>query len=634
MHESLLNLIEYTPVGDIIVLALCIIMGILMRQTYISGSKTRYIIIMRIVIGAAVAALLNMGFRMLLYSEDAPPLPIYAMRLLSNVFLSITLYQYLRYLFGPLWIPQGMQQRYKTMSIAVMCAAVLIDILGTVFGFGFSLRPDGASPGFNVFIPLYVAYMGLILYMIIHYRSRLLRQVFRGLVSVNAVSIVMLGIQGTHGQVSYTTLCYFLPVISLIFLFHSNPFDVDTGAVSSGYFEDEIRESLGKGVKTLIMCCTMVNFSKAIAQSGEIKTEFYKFFRQNVRKGVLYHFPGERLVLTIPERRGVDYEASVQKMLDDFGVSYRKIGIDYKIVIMETSEAVLDVKDYFQLIEYSESRMPFNTVHRITEKDVQGYYDKNYILHELQDIAEKKDLSDPRVLVYCQPVFNLTTGRYDTAEALMRLKLEKTGMVYPDQFIPLAEQFGLIHNMSMIILNKTCFAIRDFVEEGYYIKRVSVNFSAIDIRYDSFCQEVKLIIDRNGIDYDKIAVEITESRSEADFNLMKQRVTQLQDLGIKFYLDDFGTGYSNFERIMEIPFDIIKFDRSLLIESTKNDSSLYMVKTFANMFHDLKYAILFEGVENESDEDRCIMMKAQYLQGYKYSRPIPIEELREFLSPA
>ena len=165
-------------------------------------------------------------------------------------------------------------------------------------------------------------------------------------------------------------------------------------------------------------------------------------------------------------------------------------------------------------------------------------------------------------------------------------------------------------------------------------KRVSVNFSAIDIRYDTFCDEVKSIIDQNGLEYDKIAVEITESRSEADFNLMKQRVIQLQDLGIKFYLDDFGTGYSNFERIMEIPFDIIKFDRSMLMESHRSTSSQYMVKTFANMFNDLRYAVLFEGVENDSDEDRCIMMKAQYLQGYKYSKPIPIEELRRFLSPA
>ena len=214
----------------------------------------------------------------------------------------------------------------------------------------------------------------------------------------------------------------------------------------------------------------------------------------------------------------------------------------------------------------------------------------------------------------------------------MRMELPDIGMVFPDQFIPIAEQYNIIHTLSLIILNKTCHAVHDFVDEGYDVRRISVNFSTIDIRYEKFCEEVERIIYANAIPYEKIAVEITESRSEADFNVMKQRVIQLQKLGIKFYLDDFGTGYSNFERIMEIPFDIIKFDRSMLIESVKNDSSKFMVSTFASMFLQLNYAVLFEGVEDDRDELHCVNMNANYLQGYKYSKPIPIEELKNFLS--
>ena len=119
-----------------------------------------------------------------------------------------------------------------------------------------------------------------------------------------------------------------------------------------------------------------------------------------------------------------------------------------------------------------------------------------------------------------------------------------------------------------------------------------------------------------------------------EFNHLKSQIMDLQGLGIKFYLDDFGTGYSNFERIMEIPFDIIKFDRSMLIESVKNDSSKYMVTTFAGMFNDLNYSVLFEGVEDERDENACKNMYAKYLQGYKYSKPIPIDNLRSFLEKA
>ena len=84
------------------------------------------------------------------------------------------------------------------------------------------------------------------------------------------------------------------------------------------------------------------------------------------------------------------------------------------------------------------------------------------------------------------------------------------------------------------------------------------------------------------------------------------------------------------ERIIELPFDIIKFDRSMVIASGVNDRSLSIVKNLARMFSDLEYSVLYEGVEDSKDEDRCVTMAAKYLQGYKYSRPIPVDNLREF----
>ena len=630
-----LNLGLYSPVGDITVMALCIIMGVFIKQSYIGSEKKKFRIIMCILTFILISAMANVGIQMLLKASVIKPVPIYIMRLVHHVLMMSVIYLYIQYLRDPLWVTPGTKKQYQIISVITLLVAAVFDIAATVFKVGFYVGKNGEyHSSFDVFELVYMLLIITVVYILIKYKARLLARVFWGIMCSIIIANVLLCIQMMHRQVSYTTLSFFLPVVGIIFMFHSNPFNVDTGAVSSGFFANEIKGNIENGRETLIMCCHMNDFSRSLSLSPELKSEFYKFFRMNVKKGILYSFPSEHYVLTIVKNKRTNYDKAVEKMLNDFLESHSKFKIDYKIVIMETCKDILSVDDYYHLIEYCEMKMQYNTIYRISEQDIKEYYDKNYILSQLEDIANKKDLSDPRVLVYCQPVYNIKTKMYDTAEALMRLKLEKTGMVFPDQFIPLAEQFNLIHYLSMIILNKTCGAVRSFIEEGYRIKRVSVNFSAIDIRYDTFCDEVKTIIDRNGINYDKIAVEITESRSEADFNLMKQRVMQLQDLGIKFYLDDFGTGYSNFERIMEIPFDIIKFDRSMLMESHRSDSSQYMVKTFANMFYDLRYAVLFEGVENDSDEDRCIMMKAQYLQGYKYSKPIPIEELKTFLDVA
>ena len=182
------------------------------------------------------------------------------------------------------------------------------------------------------------------------------------------------------------------------------------------------------------------------------------------------------------------------------------------------------------------------------------------------------------------------------------------------------------------ILHKTCEAIRRFTEKGYDIKRISVNVSVPELKDESFCRDIIGIIRRSSISSDKIAIELTESQNDGDFILMKQKISELKEKGIQFYLDDFGTGYSSMERIMELPFDIIKFDRSLVIASGSEDRSRKMVTNLASMFSSMDYYVLYEGVEKDTDEVMCKGMSASYLQGYKYSKPVPIENLKDYLS--
>ena len=255
----------------------------------------------------------------------------------------------------------------------------------------------------------------------------------------------------------------------------------------------------------------------------------------------------------------------------------------------------------------------------------------DYILQQLTDIHHKHDLDDPRVLVYCQPVYNVRTSGYDTAEALMRLQLDELGFVMPNDFIYLAEEHGFIHTLTEIILHKTCLELRSMLDSGYNISRISVNVSMLELRSDHFCDDISGIIIDSGVPSAAVAIELTESQNESEFDIMKDKILELKEYGIKFYLDDFGTGYSNMERIIELPFDIIKFDRSLVTASSMDERSEKIVHNMANLFSDLHYSVLYEGIESENDENRCREMAASYLQGFKFSRPIPIAELRDFV---
>ena len=287
-------------------------------------------------------------------------------------------------------------------------------------------------------------------------------------------------------------------------------------------------------------------------------------------------------------------------------------------------------KSYLKYAKYLEQKIDLNDIYFSTDDDIKKFINHEYIVEELSDINKKNNLNDDRVLVYCQPVYNTITNKFDTAEILMRLRLNRLGFVFPDSFINIAENEGYIHALTKIILNKSCQKIKELEQKNIRFSRISINVSMSEIISDEFYEDIKEIISQNDIEFSKIAIELTESTEIIDLNLIKNQINKLKELGIYFYLDDFGTGYSNFERILQLPIDIIKFDRSLVIMSNEDENFKYMVKNFTAIFKSLHYKILFEGIENLEDEKMCIEMGANYLQGYKYSKPIPIDEIGKF----
>ena len=295
------------------------------------------------------------------------------------------------------------------------------------------------------------------------------------------------------------------------------------------------------------------------------------------------------MILIAPKRKNPEYKVQMQNMLDAFAEHYKTLHYPYKIVIGKSNEEISRKNEYASLVRSIERKQEENTIHRVSEADIDHFAKEEYIFRELTDIYNRRDLNDPRVLAFCQPVYNLNTKEFSSAEALMRLDLKETGIVYPDQFIPMAESHGYIHVLTEIILHKTCKEIKRLAEEGFKINRISVNVSVLELKDESFCDDISGIILADGITGDNVALELTESRSEADFMIMKEKINELRRKGIQFYLDDFGTGYSNMERIMELPFDIIKFDRSMVIASGTGERSEKIVENLAHMFRDVNY---------------------------------------------
>ncbi|MBO4899531.1 MAG: EAL domain-containing protein [Lachnospiraceae bacterium] len=623
---------NYTPVGDILVMAMCLLFIVLIHTAYIKRTKNFFYLraMIAMVITASVSDIL---FHVAMNSiGTVPNLVIYILRALFHLCLFGNLWMFVIYLKEPIHLESDANRRYLIASATLYGVLVILEVLGTVLRFAFYIDEESrAHSGLPIFFIGYVGFLLILIYLVYQYRDRIFKPILIGVLATGGISVLVIALQQIHRQSSFTTATFVFPLYAILYLVHSNPYDIESGAVGKDGFLDKIRSSYEKNKPLLLMSLYLPEFDKGDGGFPlEIASTIRYFVVYFFRGATLFRLMGGHIILVIDIQRNPDYQFLCNKMVDEFNRVYPIYRRNYKIVIMETWDKISENNDYENLIRYIHSRMPENSIRRVDVKDVKEYLDTIFIRDQLADISAKEDLNDERVLVFCQPVYNIHTGSYDTAEALMRLELPELGMVYPDKFIPVAEENNDIQMLTKIILAKTCAQIRKMLDEGYSFKRISVNFSVFDLRENDFCSVVERIIRKSGIPNDNIAIEVTETQNEKDFKLIKERISELKGSGIKFYLDDFGTGYSNFERIMELPFDIIKFDRSLVIGAAGDEKFKNMVAHLAKMFADMNYDVLYEGVEDEADEERCKDMSANYLQGYKYSKPIPIEQLTEY----
>lgn len=619
---------KYVVQGDIIALLISIVTHCLLHSTYMLKKANLGIFkFANILIAlASIASIIYHHMVFLLREENV--IRLYICRGLCYSILIVVYICFCVYMKNIVEMEKRHKKWFHILVYGGGIIFTIIEFVGPFFEIGFYVDENVVlhqNYYTDIFRYAYIYYGIVMGVLLIYYRKKFLPKMYRCIWSVIAVSVGIMAYQAFFLQTAYTVVSFTFPVIMILFLFHYNSYDVKTGTLDYYAFEEYVDENREKQFSMIFLSLPNVLREELQAFSEQFLRKNDTFFEGSC----CFRLRDNRMVWVYHKARNKNEAEILEKMYREF----RKVrgNIDYKIIMMDSNGYLLDSKEYILYCGYVEERIPMNTVKKCEGDYLADFLRYKFVHLNLQDMDKKGDLDDCRVKVYCQPVLNIKTGTFSTAEALMRLELPEVGMVFPDQFISIAESENLIHTLSKIILHKTCHNIKQLEKDGYLIERVSVNFSVQELHLENFCDDVIEIIKKNDVPFDKIAIELTETRNEKDFLVMKKVIDRLQSLGIKFYLDDFGTGYSNFERLIGLPIDIIKFDRSLTILASKNDESKFMVGSFSEIFKKADYQILFEGVEDEHDEKQCINMNAQYLQGYKYSRPIPMERLGQFL---
>lgn len=265
-------------------------------------------------------------------------------------------------------------------------------------------------------------------------------------------------------------------------------------------------------------------------------------------------------------------------------------------------------------------------------KNTYQFFNETMGLQSLQKLnmenALRAALENDQFVLYYQPKVDLKTGGMIGVEALIRWQHPELGFVAPAEFIPLAEETGLIVPIGQWVLYRACAQCKEWQNNKMPQNlSVAVNLSMMQLKQENFVEMVELVLNETGLDPQLLEIEITESMAMNNMDNFIQKLTEIKNMGIGISIDDFGTGYSSFGYLKQLPIDTLKIDRSFVNDITNSEDDGAIVKAIIAMAHVLRLRVIAEGVETSKQLTLLQQYKCDAVQGYYLSRPLAAEDI-------
>lgn len=304
------------------------------------------------------------------------------------------------------------------------------------------------------------------------------------------------------------------------------------------------------------------------------------------------------------------------KITGSLGISfYPRDGDDYESLMKSADLSMYHAKDNGR------------NNYRIYEREM----NRRVISHMQLDNALRDALKNDELFLVYQPLIDLKQSRVVGFEALMRWHSKILGLVSPADFIPIAEENGMILAMGEWAMKQACTQVREWHTAGFKNLSIAVNLSGMQFRQKNLPDVVLRVLKSTGLQSRFLELELTESLLIEDIDHVVDTMYVLKDMGTKLVIDDFGTGYSSLSYLKQFPVDKLKIDRSFIAEMASNENDAAIAKAIINLGHSLNLQVLVEGVENEFQRDFIISHGCDYAQGYFYKAPDTPENILEFL---
>ncbi|MGG3914168.1 bifunctional diguanylate cyclase/phosphodiesterase [Rossellomorea vietnamensis] len=346
-------------------------------------------------------------------------------------------------------------------------------------------------------------------------------------------------------------------------------------------------------------------------------------------KGIVFRQGGDEFIIILSNMNEGEVAATTKEILQSF---ISPIFIQEQEFFVTPSIGISmypkDGKDQESLIKHADTAM-------YLAKE-QGKNNFQFYYPELEKASSRnmeienglrKVLEFDQLCLYYQPKVDLDTRHIIGVEALIRWHHPALGMVSPAEFIPLAEETGLIVPIGEWVLREACKQSKEWEETGMGIIPVAVNISVRQIKDGGFVEMVKGILAEYEFNPDRLELEITESIMQ-DFEISTNVLNELKKVGVMISMDDFGTGYSSLNNLRHLPIDSIKIDKSFVDDIMEDSNQVSIVKAIIDMSQNMNFTTIAEGIETENQMLFLKRNGCQVGQGYHFSRPLPASELQ------
>lgn len=343
----------------------------------------------------------------------------------------------------------------------------------------------------------------------------------------------------------------------------------------------------------------------------------------------LCRLDGDEFLIFLPNIDSLsEVEKKAKKLIKVFNKSYN---IDDKQIYVTTSIGVsvypVDGKDFDQLLKNADAAMYTaknngKNQYQFFNNSISKELDKSYSIQKgLLTALEKNEM-----FVVFQPKVTLDEDKVNGFEALLRWNSNELGFISPGDFIPIAELTGAIVPIGNFVLSEVFVRVRYLLDSGYDNFKIAFNLSEVQLRDGTVVDLFKTLSDKYNVPGKYIEIEITESMLMKSVERNINYLLQLKDLGASIALDDFGTGYSSFNHLTKLPIDVLKIDRTFVVDMIENHKSRWIVENIIQLSHKLGIEVVAEGVEVKEQVDYLKDILCDVVQGYYYSKPETFEK--------